>query len=323
MQKAHLPALDAFRGLCVISIVMIHTTFWSGASYTPNAIQSLSLLVDVPAFFFIAGMSLALSGAVNPLNSVWKMIFFFGVCVFLYDLAECFMRLKIDFQNTLNALTLNGFNTPRFPIFGGSYWFVPVFCVVAILSTLILRFVRVRAYFIASLFLSLYLVFWVFEINLKTRFLGVNLQYALFYSGLYLLGFCFLKDKIHTLKLAAVLGLIGLCGYLLLMLYTSDTSIYTLQSHKFAPKLPYVLASLFGLGVLLFIYQGLILLQNSLETRGGGGANAIKFGVLAQNSLNFYALQGKMRYIFTSHKAFHRAYFSASHLSSNPTCTGL
>ncbi|MBR2111996.1 MAG: hypothetical protein IJ950_03480, partial [Helicobacter sp.] len=59
--------IDILRGICVISIIMIHTTFWSGGAYVPWPVQSLSLLIDVPAFFFIAGASVAYTQKIQPI----------------------------------------------------------------------------------------------------------------------------------------------------------------------------------------------------------------------------------------------------------------
>ena len=43
--------IDNIRGLATISVVFIHTVFWSGSSYVPEYMRNLSLLIDVPIFF--------------------------------------------------------------------------------------------------------------------------------------------------------------------------------------------------------------------------------------------------------------------------------
>lgn len=35
--------IDSWKGLCVISIILIHTVFHSGASYTPAYLKNLVL----------------------------------------------------------------------------------------------------------------------------------------------------------------------------------------------------------------------------------------------------------------------------------------
>lgn len=47
--------LYCMKALCICGIVFIHTAFWSETDYVPNWVRNLSLLLDVPAFFFITG----------------------------------------------------------------------------------------------------------------------------------------------------------------------------------------------------------------------------------------------------------------------------
>lgn len=49
--------IDAMRGVAALGVVAIHTAFHSGTAYTPSWFQSLTLLVDVPLFFVLAGWS--------------------------------------------------------------------------------------------------------------------------------------------------------------------------------------------------------------------------------------------------------------------------
>ena len=48
-------SLDFLRGLAALSIIFIHTAFWSGEAYVPQAVEALSLILDVPFFFFLSG----------------------------------------------------------------------------------------------------------------------------------------------------------------------------------------------------------------------------------------------------------------------------
>lgn len=47
--------IDMLRGIAALGVIAIHTAFWSGQSYTPIWFQSLTLLIDVPFFFFLSG----------------------------------------------------------------------------------------------------------------------------------------------------------------------------------------------------------------------------------------------------------------------------
>ena len=262
-------ALDILRGICVISIVLIHTTFWSGGSYVPQAVQSLSLLIDVPAFFFIAGMALAYSKAPNPLPALWKLIFYFGVCIAIYDLCVSIDTKHISFMNTAAAITLHGFSTNALPVLGGSYWFVPVFCVAMIAGALIISFVRVPLALLASFALGLYIAAFFGIFSWQGSFLGVGLQYLVFYTALIVLGYYFIRSQRQRLIIIAC-AIVGVGGFaMLVVLHSSGSlahlpSIFDLQAHKFPVSLPYVLASCASLAGLLVVYM-------QLAKRGGGG----------------------------------------------------
>lgn len=265
-------ALDILRGICALGVVFIHTTFWSGGSYVPQAVQSLSLLIDVPAFFFIAGMALAYSKAPNPLPALWKLIFYFGVCIAIYDVCVSIDTKHISFMNTAAAITLHGFSTDALPVLGGSYWFVPVFCVAMIASALIISFVRVPLALLASFALGLYIAAFFGIFSWQGSFLGVGLQYLVFYTALIVLGYYFIRSQRQRL-IIILLASVGVGGFaMLIILHSSGSlahlpSIFDLQAHKFPVSLPYVLASCASLAGLLVVYV-------ALAKRGGGEARA-------------------------------------------------
>jgi len=49
--------IDYAKGLATLSIVFIHTVFWSGQFYVSNEIRIFSLLFDVPIFFALSGLT--------------------------------------------------------------------------------------------------------------------------------------------------------------------------------------------------------------------------------------------------------------------------
>lgn len=118
---------------------------------------------------------------------------------------------------------------------------------------------------------------------------GAGTQYLLFYTALFVLGFCFIKSSNRraysmTFILVGAIGFIATELFHKLGLPAGIPSLSNLQAHKFPPSLPYILASCFSLGLLLFFYQYLskcnlaqILQQSRIvlaraNNRGGGGA---------------------------------------------------
>ncbi len=47
--------LDFARGLLLLSVIHIHTLYWSLAPFTPDLVRHLAYLMDIPLFFFISG----------------------------------------------------------------------------------------------------------------------------------------------------------------------------------------------------------------------------------------------------------------------------
>ena len=78
--------IDNIRGLATISVVFIHTVFWSGSSYVPEYMRNLSLLIDVPIFFLLTGMLMSVVKNINPIKQVTKLIFSFFILVLAYQI---------------------------------------------------------------------------------------------------------------------------------------------------------------------------------------------------------------------------------------------
>lgn len=78
--------IDNIRGLATISVVFIHTVFWSGSLYVPEYMRNLSLLIDVPIFFLLTGMLMSVVKNINPIKQVTKLIFSFFILVLAYQI---------------------------------------------------------------------------------------------------------------------------------------------------------------------------------------------------------------------------------------------
>ena len=281
--------IDILRGICAISIIMIHTTFWSGGAYVPWVVQSLSLLLDVPAFFFIAGASVAYTQKLQPTKVLYKMILYFGITLLVYDIVQSLITRTFDFHATLNALGLHGFSTPLLPTLGGSYWFVPVFCAVSIIAAIIVQYLpkAIMGFIIGGL--GLYVVGYFVGFAVGGKFLHTSFNYCIFYTSLYLLGYVFVQRQyFQSHRFALSLIAIGSLGFILVWLLKPHAQFFVLQSSKFPVSLPYVLASLFGIGLLLSTWN----LWSRIWTNTGGGLCTRLFIFAGQNAIYFYIAQG-------------------------------
>ena len=77
--------IDFLRGIASIGIIAIHTAFWSGQSYTPEWFWNLTLLLDVPFFFYLSGWASSykksdIKKTCKSILDIWcKWIFFSSV----------------------------------------------------------------------------------------------------------------------------------------------------------------------------------------------------------------------------------------------------
>jgi hypothetical protein len=133
------PFIDAVKGITLCAVIFIHTCFWSGQSYVPGFMRNISLLVDVPIFFFLSGMTC--SGNIGRTFKrlvnlqVSYMLFvtlFFCVC------APC--NNEIDFTYLLNWYIHDYENSAPFPVVMGSMWYLQVYFSVALLGTFCVRY---------------------------------------------------------------------------------------------------------------------------------------------------------------------------------------
>lgn len=127
--------IDFLRGWAAVNIIFIHTCFWSGESYVPEMIKSISLSLDVPFFFFLSGWSGSYAHSFQKsLRSILKIYKKYVIFVFFYF--ALLLVIGILFTNSFQAVTLENFYSNLFffrrgttvlPVVMGSIWFMPVF----------------------------------------------------------------------------------------------------------------------------------------------------------------------------------------------------
>ncbi|WP_423600490.1 acyltransferase family protein [Roseateles sp. MS654] len=235
--------LDALRGLAAVSVVFIHTVFWSGAAYAPPLSRELALLIDVPVFFFLAGWGQGLrrrtpgegAAAFDGLLRLYLDFALFCGAVVLLGIAMG----RAGLHELAALLTLRSFQSPPFELVGGSAWFVPVYlCALGMLiATLGWREAPSRRRFFAIAFMAAVAV-WI------VAGLGRTVP---FYLGIAALGWFIARRGFEhpTLRwLAALLGV--------LVAWIALTGGYAgggnegarLQQAKFPPGPLYLAASL-------------------------------------------------------------------------------
>lgn len=128
--------IDLVRGICAVGIVFTHTCFFSGRSYVPMPIRSISQLLEVPALFFVAGMTTAYIRKDTILNQLFKLSMIFVLLGLICNLVNG----GVTWASIFRPMFLMGVKvSPLFRGVSGSYWFVPIYACTIILGGIVIR----------------------------------------------------------------------------------------------------------------------------------------------------------------------------------------
>ena len=248
-------SLDFLRGLAALSIIFIHTAFWSGEAYVPQAVEALSLILDVPFFFFLSGWgggyARSLKKSLLSLVDIYKKYLVF-LCMYVAMLLV--IRAALGKAEGLTASNLIGNLWFRIgagtalPVVMGSIWFLPVYFTVLPAGSLLFWLARwasrgeaERLAAWTGAFLALVLA------GLAYTWMGGRIplldQTALFYLAFYLLGLLCWRTKIPPLSWTAGLVLLDL-GAMMLLARRLGADVFRMQDLKFPPTPVYLLFSL-------------------------------------------------------------------------------
>lgn len=251
--------IDSLRGCASLGIIAIHTAFWSGTSYTPVWFRSLTLLLDVPFFFFISGWAASYNEGniiktCKSIAGIWlKWIYFISVMALLCMLPVSLFSLGgiVDFKDLIQNYMFH-VSFPCLPVIGGSIWFMPHYFTVVFTNQCILNLMSNSQNYQSCKRLYCIILFVLFLWNIYGHdFFGVN-QYFLFYSFFWNIGIQCNDVKKYSGKNLFItsIGLLliwGISGYLF------DIPVTDLQSAKFPPHLMYLAASLLCIIIVLYI----------------------------------------------------------------------
>ena len=285
-------SLDFLRGLAALNIILIHTVFWSGENYVPQRVQTLSLLLDVPFFFFLSGWAAdyvrSLKKTLLSLVNIYlKYLVFFCMYILLLLLLRAVRGWEagLSASNLLGNLVFQVETGTMLPVVMGSIWFMPVYFTVVPVGGLILWLVRrisggderkVSLWTAGALgvtFLLLSLTWTGVQIPLLS-------QTNLFHLFFYLLGFLCRRASIPRFAWMAGLGIAD-AALLILVGRRLELPFLIMQDMKFPPNVIYFLYSLPAV-------IGALWLREKLS--GISGKNPICWA--GRSALLFYFCQG-------------------------------
>ncbi len=244
------PYLDFLKGIAVIGIIVIHTAFWSGQSYTPEWLQDLSLFLDVPFFFYLSGWGnsysrkIDINKTIKRLSEMWLQWILF---LLLISTIVCIMPAHFtgfaNVHNFISAAFSFDVDFPAFPVIGGSIWFLPNYFLVIFINTIVLRIIEaINGSPKTYMQIVAAALVWICFNNI---FLGLDIRYFLFYSLFFLMGCNGVGRQISGKRLAASLGFCGIG--IVAFSYIQNLPILDFQNAKFPPSLKYACISMFAI----------------------------------------------------------------------------
>lgn len=295
--------IDFAKGMATLSIIFIHTVFWSGQMYVSPEIRVLSLLFDVPLFYALSGIT---SGG-NVEKTFYRLlklqITYMIFVTFLFFLDYCFKVFGLhflgidwlrDFYNTFGAKYVprtisdapqwqnlgNWYlhtytNADTFPVVMGSFWYLKIYFILTVFGVLILKFFPKHINWFIAICLGLTLMFNIFPKYYPTGQVG----YTAFYLGLFLVAHKMRGKKIPTKWIPAVYGAVALALIWMFWYYGGDM-FYKMNKQKFPPKIPYIIWSLFSIATLFVLYNRLKITK----------PNFINY--IGKNAIFYYFAQG-------------------------------
>ncbi len=287
MEKTRNYNIDFLRGIASLAIIMIHTAFHSGNLYIESKYATLSLLIDVPAFILISGMTFTYTNsimkAINSCIDMWKKWVYF----LIYFILIIFIWFRNDFKyiDIFNYLGYITKDTALMSVYA-SIWFSIMFMKVVLIGSIIIYSVNKTAKENSVIYLKS-ILFFIFIIYLHIRTTGINGnkvflfldQETIFYLGIYILGYILNSYKIKNFLQFIFYEILAISS-VVLILKIFNFSIGRIAILKFPPDIHYLLYS--SISIILFWY-----LKDAMKIKK---KNAITY--VGQNAIFFYYAQG-------------------------------
>ena len=272
--------IDLIRGIAVIWIIFIHTCFWSGEIYVPTWLKSLSLIIDVPLFIFISGMtfnfSKSLLKTLKGLCNIWFKYLIF--LIIYYTFIFFFEKNLFTLKNLIASLFFKFPNTKVLPVVNGSFWFIFMYFIVSILSNIIICIYNKYNRNLNNFKYILITSFLFYGISLyRQNFLFLNTE-ILMYNFIYLLGYYLYNYKIPKFRNYLFLMFINIIVLILLLFY-NDLHFLDMQVAKSQFHINYLFYSFISIITITYLKDKIKLKKTPLHWVG-------------KNAISFYFCQG-------------------------------
>ena len=276
-------SIDFLRGIASLCIILIHTAWWSGTSYLPAEFSNATLLIDVPVFIFISGMSFNyVNSIVKNLKSLllqWKKWIYF--LIFYTLILITFFYEQFHISDIFSWIVYVFPHSNNIEVVSGSIWFMMMYIEVTIICSIIIcivnKYCKKERKKTFSIIMGIILFIFLY-CSTNNNFLFINSTLS-FYSLIYLLGYILYNYKIKNFKDLFKLELINFL-VLLVTFYSFKLGIKNIQGIKFSPSLAYLPFSM--ISIILFWY-----LKDHLNIKRNN-----KIVYIGKNAIFYYFAQG-------------------------------
>ncbi|GAB6013212.1 acyltransferase family protein [Viscerimonas tarda] len=261
--------IDAIKGITILSTVFIHTVYPSGFAYVPETVRMLSLLVDVPVFFFLSGLTSS-SNVEKTIYRLIKLQITYMIFVTLVFILQSLISGQIELPHLFGWYIHKYENFGFFLLVQYSLWYLEIYFIVSFFAVLTLKYLSGRERGLLTILLFLFVCFF----TVYHRPQG-NTDYVCFYLAIFLIA--------HRCKDIFIKKPFIIIGYLLLGVLVSFLFLKTsinLQKHKFPPTIFYGIASSLSLFTVF-------VLKNRWKVKK---QNILTY--IGQHSIFFYFSQG-------------------------------
>ncbi len=303
--------IDFAKGLATLSIIFIHTAFWSGQFYIPAEVRVFSLVFDVALFYALSGIT---SGS-NIEKTFYRLLklqitymifvtflffldyFFkvFGLTFFSLEWLQNFYSTFGSKYATTNISTVPQWenlgnwylhqytNADTFPVVMGSFWYLKVYYILTVFGVLILRFFPKHMNWFIGICIALTLIFNIFPSIYPAGQVG----YVAFYMTVFLVANKMRGKKIPTNIIPLLYGIVAAALIWMFWFYGNEI-FFKINKNKFPPQTPYIIWSLFSLVTLFVFYNRLKITKENFVTYIGKNAIFFYFGQGISSSLVYF-----------------------------------
>ncbi len=299
MAKMRDTYFDAFKGMMILSVINIHTVYWSLKPYTPDILRELAYFVDIPIFFFISGYFarytsfwLSAGQALRQLIRLYlrylviTILVVVGTLVWLYVFLDRIPDGLGESLLSVLSMKLSGELWGYFKGYYGNLWYLHTYFPMLLIVPVVIGlpfFPRFKY----SVLLFLLVLYFLMTYQFKGHvFLLRSWGDIFFYCFFFVLGTVYRTEE-DRLPARLVLFSLGVNCLMAWFIFHLDGGELRLSRYKFPPSLEWLIYSLLLVHVFVLIRP---YWNNTLRPLLRRIASWLEW--IGNNSLTVYLIQG-------------------------------